>query len=74
MTMIVGKSNVDKARILTLRAGLKLECKGIGLSRHGKSCYAIVKAEFGFKGNKENVLKQLNEYIEKNILPKERSE
>ena len=49
-------------RLLTLRSALKLECKGFKLS-HG-SVYAIVKREFGFKGNKARVLEQLVAHIE----------
>lgn len=70
MTIITGESNIANARILTLRAGLKLETKGLKISR-GRSCYAIVKEEFGFKGNKQSVLEQLNKCIEENILKKE---
>ena len=67
MTVISGKENIDNVRILTLRTALRLEVKG--MNRRGQSVYAIVKQEFGFKGNKQKVLDQLNEYIEKNILP-----
>lgn len=49
-------------RILSLKAALKLECKG--MSRRGTSAYKIVKDEFGFKGNKEQVLAQLLAYID----------
>lgn len=52
-------------QILTWRSALKLECKG--MTRHGQSVYSIVKKHFGFKGNKQNVLKQLNKWICTNI-------
>lgn len=67
MTMITGEQNIKNARILTLRSALKLEVAG--LSRRGRSVYSIVKEEFGFKGNKQKVLDQLNDYINQNILP-----
>lgn len=69
MTMITGEQNIKNARILTLRSALKLEVAG--LSRRGRSVYSIVKEEFGFKGNKEKVLEQLNAHIEQHILPKQ---
>ena len=58
-----GEENVRNARILTLRSALKLELKGLKMSR-GISAYAIVKREFVFKGNKARVLEQLNAFIE----------
>jgi len=60
---IAGEEKVRNARILTLRSALKLELKGLKMSR-GISVYAIVKREFGFKGSKARVLEQLNAFIE----------
>ena len=40
---------------------LKLEIQG--LYRRGRSAYVIVKSELGFTGNRERVLKQLDEHI-----------
>lgn len=65
-TVLDKPDQINAMRILTLRAGLRLEV--IGLTRHGRSCYSIVKSEFGFKGNKQKVLDQLNNYIKRNIL------
>jgi hypothetical protein len=67
LIVISGDQNIRNCRILSLRAGLRLECKG--LHRRGQSIYSIVKQELGFKGNKESVLAQLNKYIEQNIIP-----
>lgn len=67
MTTIIGKDKIAGARILTLRSALSLELKG--LSRRGRSVYSIVKEEFGFKGNKQRVYDQLNDYVRDNILP-----
>jgi hypothetical protein len=45
-----------------------MEAEGISHKMtRGKTCYSMIKKEFGFKGNKLKVLKQLNEWIEKNI-------
>jgi len=60
---------IADVRTLTLRAALKLEVKG--MRRGGRSVFSIVKQEFGFKGTKGKVLEQLNDYIERNILPRE---
>ena len=56
------------ARVLALKSALSLETKGMKMSR-GRSAYAIVKEEFGFKGSKEKVYRQLQRYIWDNLLP-----
>ena len=55
---ITGKENLAMVRLITLRAALKLEC--LGMTKHGQSAYAMVKQEFGLKGNKRNVYAQFN--------------
>jgi len=67
--VITGEANIAFARALTLKAMLKLECKG--MTRRGRSAYSIVKEEFHFKGNKEKVLKQLEEFIEEEMHARE---
>jgi hypothetical protein len=47
--------------MLTLRAGLRLEVKG--LKRSGRSFYSIIKKEFGLKGSRESVLEQFDSLI-----------
>ena len=63
--MISGKINVLKYRILTLKSALKLEISGIKMSR-GRTAYSIIKSEFGFKGNKQKVLSQIESLISDN--------
>ena len=53
-SIINNKVDIDNFRILTLIQGLKLEMKGLKMSR-GKSCYQIIKNEFGLKGSREKV-------------------
>ena len=65
--IISGKENIKAFRIKTLRSALKLET--LGMKRHGRSAYAIVKSEFGFKGNKKSVLAQLDAHIAKTSCP-----
>ncbi len=53
-------------RLKSLRGALKLEI--LGMKRKGRSVYSIVKEEFGFKGNKQKVLKQLELKMEEITL------
>ena len=49
-------------RLLSLRGALKLEI--LGLKKRGQSVYSILKQEYGFKGNKQSILDQLQVKIE----------
>tara|TARA_R110002020_G_scaffold216199_1_gene423628 strand:+ start:315 stop:512 length:198 start_codon:yes stop_codon:yes gene_type:complete len=55
---------IDGFRVRVLLRALKLEC--LGMKRGGQSVYSIVKNEFGFKGNKQKVYAQLEEWINDN--------
>jgi hypothetical protein len=57
MTTLTG-SQIEAARILTLRAMLKLEMKGLSKSR-GPTAYATLKM-MGFTGTRQAVLEQLD--------------
>ena len=57
--MIITGNEIKYARLLTLRAALKLEMKGIK-AVNGTTAYAILKRE-GFKGSRAKVLAQLDE-------------
>jgi len=48
-----------RVRIAVLVGALKLEVAG--MKRRGRSVYAIVKDEFGLRGNKKRVLEQLQD-------------
>ena len=49
------------ARMLTLRKGLQLEIKGM---RHsGRSCYSIIKRDFGLTGTRARVPEQFEQLI-----------
>jgi len=66
-TVLTGKEQIAGARLLTLRQGLRLECKG--MTRHGRSCYALIKEEFGLHGSKESVFEQFTAILQgKGIL------
>ena len=51
-------------RLLALKSALQLEIN-TSLRRRGRSAYAIIKEEFGFKGNKKRVLQQFEDLIKK---------
>ena len=61
MIILDTPEKIDMARFLMLRSALKLEC--LGMKRRGQSAYAIVKAEYGLKGNKKSVLEQMQQII-----------
>ena len=69
-TILTGR-HIGLYRLNTLLYGLKVEIESGGKRRltRGRSCYAIIKSQFGFKGNKEKVYNQLQDYItERKIL------
>ena len=55
--ILQGEDQMLGARLLTMRAGLRLELKGLQMTR-GVSCYALVKQETGLKGSKQKVYDQ----------------
>ena len=59
MTTLTG-NQIDLARVLTLRSMLKLEIRGLHRSR-SPSAYSMLK-QMGFKGSREKVLAELNEW------------
>ena len=69
--MILNTPNqIDAFRLLTLRGALRLEV--MGMKRHGRSAYAIVKEEFDLKGSKQKVFDQFTEILQENDIMKER--
>ena len=56
-------TQIEAFRFKTLLRGLKLELVGMKMSR-GRSCYSIVKDEFGLKGSKQKVYDQFKQLIE----------
>jgi len=69
-TLITGDSILDY-RLMVMRSALMLEIQGIR-SRRGRTAYAIAKSEFGFRGNKQRVLAQLEEHMRsKGLLTRE---
>ena len=56
---------IDRFRLVALKGALKMEV--LGMRRRGQSVYSLVKQEFGYKGNKASVLKQLEQKIKEII-------
>lgn len=59
--MLTGEQ-IPIARLITLWHGMRLEGKGIKVSK-GRSCMSIVKKEFGWRGNREKILMLLADKI-----------
>ena len=57
-TSYVGETAVDLYRMQTLARGLRMELRGMRLTRKAPTCYSIIKREYGLKGNKQKVLDQ----------------
>jgi hypothetical protein len=58
MTMLTTPTQIEGARLLTLRSMLMLEMKGMKRSR-APSAYSMLKT-MGFKGTREQVLAELD--------------
>ena len=68
--MLNTPNQIDAFRLLTLRGALRLEV--MGMKRHGRSVYSIVKEEFDLKGNKQKVFDQFTKILQEHNIMKER--
>jgi hypothetical protein len=64
MTMLTTPKQIHAFRIATLISGLKLEIRGLSVSR-GRSCYSILKDEMALTGTRPVVLAAAQEILEK---------
>ena len=71
--MLTEPNQIAIYRLMVLRSGLKLEIKGMK-AKGGKSCYSIVRQEFGLKGDRASVLEQLDAIINHETARLETSE
>mgnify|MGYP005684034721 FL=1 len=55
---------IEAYRQRVLLKGLEAELRGMKLSR-GRSCYSIIKEEFGLKGSKQKVYDQFKKALTK---------
>ena len=60
-TIITGKDDIAMFQMIARKGALKLEL--LGMKRNGRSAYSIIKKEYGFKGSRASVLKQLERLI-----------
>jgi len=58
MTMITNPTQIAHFRYCTMLRGLKLELKGLRMSR-GMTMYSLIKKELGLKGSRESVYNEL---------------
>ena len=65
MTIITGKENIDRYRLIVLKHGLKLEL--LGMKKRRPSCYSVIKEEFNRKGNKQKVYDKFCELIKQEM-------
>ena len=72
--MVTGKAGMEAYRFAHLITGLKSEMKGMRLTGKGKTCYAMLKNLYGFKGNKAKVLAQAQAYRDTTIMAQLRDE
>jgi hypothetical protein len=61
--MSITGSDIRAYKLFARKGALKLECKG--LKKRGQSAYSICKQVYGFKGNKERVLEQMEDLCDK---------
>lgn len=62
MTVLHTPDQIQAFRMLTLLSGLKLEVRGLRTS--GRSCYQIIKQEFGLTGNRRQVLEAYQKIVD----------
>lgn len=70
MGNVLVSKKILQYRERVLLSALQLEIAG--MKKTGKSCYQIIKEEYGLKGNRQSVYKQFKELVEQKA--KERSE
>jgi hypothetical protein len=54
-----GPEQVNRLRIMMIHQGLRAEEMGMRLTAKAPTCLSICKKEFGFKGSRESIRRQL---------------
>lgn len=62
-TCITGEG-IKLYRAAMILSGLKLQKKGIRLTRNAPACSTIVRSEFGFRGNLDAQIEQMEAYVQ----------
>lgn len=60
--ILEGKEQTDFFRLIARRGALRLEIHG--LKRRGRTAYSICKSEYGLRGDRASVLRQMNDLVE----------
>ena len=60
--VLQGPEGLEVMRLLSRKGALSLELKG--LRRRGRSAYSICKSEYGLKGTRESVLRQMEQMVQ----------
>ena len=68
ITVLDTPAQINAFRAHMLRIGLESEIKGMRLTNKGRTCYATIKSELGFKGNKRKVYAQYVLWMEQKGL------
>lgn len=70
MTMLDTPEQIHNARLLTLRAAINLELRGLKLSSKPRSATQMARGLLGITTRSRlEVLRKLEDYIEENIMP-----
>jgi hypothetical protein len=71
MTSLVleGPEGLTFMQLIARKGALKLELRG--LKRRGRSAYSICKSEYGLKGSRESVLRQMQALVDAAIAAKQ---
>ena len=64
MAIITNPTQINHFRYLTILKGLRLEMRGLKMSR-GMTMYALIKKELGLSGSRESVYNQLADMLGK---------
>ena len=63
-TMMTG-AGIDFFRLLTIRQALQAQCRGMRLSSKIPQGTTLARRHLGLKGNKESLLEQVNQIIDR---------
>ena len=61
--VLSGYSRIKVISMMAQRSALRLEC--LGMTRHGRSVYSIIKETYNLKGSKKSVLEQFSAIVDK---------
>ena len=62
MTALTTPEQIALYRLATLRSALKLESKGLRISK-GPTALSILRSEYGYKGKREAILAQVTQDV-----------